>query len=303
MRKVVFIISLILCFLISFIVINFDNNEKTILENSINDQIIKTNALTMMYETDVGSGEYQVSTDNIWLGDEYIFNENLSKCENGGILTWDDNSKKVIMKTNTSDRCYIYFDKYNMPEVSSVTAMDTQSDSITISVVANGNDGDILSYHYSSNNGTSYVASENNTYTFIGLTAETTYNISVYVTDINGRKSKVYNIDAATKDVSYTFITSESLGEFAVNSGCRIYLNNEEINIGDTITYKIGDVLRYEQTYVNDHGNGLRIYDANGGIIKEIIGDIFTPSTVEEYILTGLEAEIVAYAAGLPVKT
>ena len=95
---------MILCFLISFIVINFDNNERTILENSINDQIIKTNALTMMYETDVGSGEYQVSTDSEWLGDEYIFNETLSKCENGGILSWNNDTHRIVMQTNSSDK-------------------------------------------------------------------------------------------------------------------------------------------------------------------------------------------------------
>ncbi len=115
MRKVVFIISLIFCFFIYLVVINLSNNKRDILENSTNNQIIKSDALTMMYETDVGSGEYQVSTDSEWLGDEYIFNETLSKCENGGTLSWNNDTQRIVMQTNSSDKCYIYFDKYNMP--------------------------------------------------------------------------------------------------------------------------------------------------------------------------------------------
>ena len=41
------------------------------------------------------------------------FNETLSKCENGGVLTWDDENKKVLLQTNSSDKCYVYFDKSN----------------------------------------------------------------------------------------------------------------------------------------------------------------------------------------------
>ena len=33
----------------------------------------------------------------MWPESGYIFNENLSKCENGGILTWDDENKKVFL--------------------------------------------------------------------------------------------------------------------------------------------------------------------------------------------------------------
>ena len=104
MKKIIFIISLIVCFFLYLVVINLSNNERDILENSTNDQIIKSNALTMMYETEVGSGEYQISNDNSWPGDEYIFNETLSKCENGSTLTWDDENKKVLMQANTSDK-------------------------------------------------------------------------------------------------------------------------------------------------------------------------------------------------------
>lgn len=89
----------------------FKYNNKTILVNGDNDYSINTNALTMMYETASGSGEYQVSSSSAWPQDGYIFNETLSSCENGSTLTWDEENKRVLMQANVSDKCYVYFDK------------------------------------------------------------------------------------------------------------------------------------------------------------------------------------------------
>ncbi len=112
-KNIAFILSSItLCLLILMSIVNLQNTDKNILENSKeSNKIVKNNTLTMMYETDYQSGEYQVSTDTTWPQEGYTFNEVLSKCENGGILTWDDNNKKVLLQTNTSDKCYVYFDK------------------------------------------------------------------------------------------------------------------------------------------------------------------------------------------------
>ena len=209
MRKVVFIISLIFCFFIYLVVINLSNNKRDILENSTNDQIIKSDALTMMYETDVGRGEYQVSTDSEWLGDEYIFNETLSKCENGGTLSWNNDTQRIVMQTNSSDKCYIYFDKYNMPQVTEVTATEVTSNSITVSVTASGGDGSIVSYHYSIDDG-EYISSNSNSYTFENLNAETSYDISVYVSDSNERDSNVYNVDVKTNSNLISFILKDN---------------------------------------------------------------------------------------------
>ena len=112
-KNIAFILSSItLCLLILMSIVNLQNTDKNILENSKeSNKIVKNNTLTMMYETDYQSGEYQVSSDTTWPQEGYTFNESLSKCENGGILTWDDNNKKVLLQTNTSDKCYVYFDK------------------------------------------------------------------------------------------------------------------------------------------------------------------------------------------------
>ena len=84
---------------------------KTVVLNKNNDTLVNSNTLTMMYETGPDTGEYQVSSDTSWPQEGYIFNERLSKCENGSTLTWDDENKKVLLQANVSDKCYVYFDK------------------------------------------------------------------------------------------------------------------------------------------------------------------------------------------------
>ena len=232
----------------------------------------------MMYETDVGSGEYQVSTDSEWLGDEYIFNETLSKCENGSTLSWNNDTQRIVMQTNSSDKCYIYFDKYNMPQVTEVTATEVTSDSITISVTASGGDGSIVSYHYSINN-EEYISSSNNSYTFENLDAGSNYDISIYVIDRNGRYSDIYNINISSNKNIITFrlfskhVTTLTLigtynadegmtWEEWVNSEYNIYgwfISNGTVFAGDSSTLVDVDssaVICNNCEYVTQSGNG-----------------------------------------------
>ena len=109
---ILIVIILILLAIISILIIN-NNTDKVVISSKIssNSDIINSNALTMMYETEYQSGEYQVSRDTTWPHDGYTFNVELSKCENSSKLLWDDENKRVLMEANTSDKCYVYFDK------------------------------------------------------------------------------------------------------------------------------------------------------------------------------------------------
>ena len=71
----------------------------------------KKELLSMMLETESGSGKYQETTANEWPTEGYVFNEAKSGCENGGTLSWDDENKNVIMEGNGADKCYVYFNK------------------------------------------------------------------------------------------------------------------------------------------------------------------------------------------------
>ena len=68
------------------------------------------NMLSMMLETEAESGNYEMTTRDSWPTSGYKFNSILSKCENGGEISWDDENKRVLMSGNASDKCYVYFD-------------------------------------------------------------------------------------------------------------------------------------------------------------------------------------------------
>ena len=69
-----------------------------------------SSGIAMMLETSAGSGNYEMTTRSEWPTEGYVFNANLSKCENGSKLSWDNENKKVLMSGNKSDKCYVYFD-------------------------------------------------------------------------------------------------------------------------------------------------------------------------------------------------
>ena len=83
--------------------------------NNKSEEISKTNQknklLTMNLEQTAGAGDYKTVTQSEWPTEGYKFNSELSKCENGSTLSWDDTKKVVIMQGNISDKCYVYFDK------------------------------------------------------------------------------------------------------------------------------------------------------------------------------------------------
>ena len=111
MLKKKYVSIIILQFVIVFtLVININDKNENMDNNS---EIVKKShdTISMMLETDPGSGNYELTTASSWPKEGYIFNSELSKCENGGELSWDDTNKKVLMSGNMSDKCYVYFDK------------------------------------------------------------------------------------------------------------------------------------------------------------------------------------------------
>ena len=63
-----------------------------------------------MIETGEASGQYEKSNNSLWPTGDYVFNAELSRCENGSTLNWIDAKKAVEYSGNLSDKCYIYFD-------------------------------------------------------------------------------------------------------------------------------------------------------------------------------------------------
>ena len=189
MKKINTLIMTLLIISNAYFMYNTYYLKKEVLSYKENIKINKNNMLSMMLETDTNSKTYIQSTDNKWPTNGYVFNEQMSKCEQGSILKWDDTNKKVIMEGNVSDKCYVFFDKYNPIRINSYT-ITPNGNKITISISATSGTGTITKYLYSKDNGVSYVQSANNTYTFTGLD-KGTYNIKAYVQDSNGKNSEI----------------------------------------------------------------------------------------------------------------
>ena len=175
-------VILVVAFIVSSSLTLFKSSDNEIVNNSKR-EVNNNNFLTFMIEQEDGS--YLESTSNTWPGEGYIFNENLSVCENGGELSWNEELGAVNLRTNIADRCFVYFDVYVSPEILEVTASNITSNSITLTVNAIEGTNAIQTYYYSINNG-SYTSSSSNNHTFSGLSVGSTYNIRVYVVDSNG---------------------------------------------------------------------------------------------------------------------
>ena len=107
-KNILFIVASLILMIVLTLYLNNDV-ENTIYESKTT-KLSTSDTLAMMYETEAGSGEYQIANDNTWPQEGYVFNAELSKCENGSTLYWDDETKSVMMEANVSDKCYVYFD-------------------------------------------------------------------------------------------------------------------------------------------------------------------------------------------------
>ena len=199
-NKISIFLSCVFIFLVA-ILFTFNNYyaSKEVIINEERSYLNTDNMMSMMYETASGSGEYMVASDNTWPQEGYVFNERLSGCENGGKLTWDDERKTVTLSTNVSDKCYLYFDKYNVATINSVTVSDSSSESITLTVNATAGQNAIEKYYYSVDD-SEYTETNSNVITINGLTSSTEYSISIYAVDSAGQKSNTYTMTASTSD-------------------------------------------------------------------------------------------------------
>ena len=89
---------------------NYFKTTNTYIDDSFNNQTKITKGISMNLEQTAGAGDYKTVTRSSWPTEGYKFNAELSRCENGSTLSWDDTKKAVIVSGNLSDKCYVYFD-------------------------------------------------------------------------------------------------------------------------------------------------------------------------------------------------
>ena len=238
MKKNHFIFSIItLVLLVVFITsFNYFKTTNTYVENNSNNQTKITKGISMNLEQTAGAGDYKQVTQSSWPTEGYKFNAELSRCENGSTLSWDDTKKAVIVSGNLSDKCYVYFDIYQptLAEYIKSQYTGTQGDNALYyhnSTLTNGA-GD-NSYRYAGANPNNFVCfgsdtspcPTDNLYRIIGVFGENYHGVT-------GKQ--------LVKLIKYDYMTTDELG-----------------TDGDySQTYK---EWRMDSTYKGTYGDGERI--------------------------------------------
>ena len=203
----------------------------------------KKDLMSLMLETEQGSGMYEASKTGEWPDGEYVFNKELSKCENGGELSWDNDKNQVVMVGNSSDKCYLYFNIDTSVTINSFTVTNTET-TITISMDAQSTNGAIAKYYYSIDDGENYVSSTSNTYTF-SITEIRTYKIKAYAEDgigrKSGKKSKEQVVTAKPTNPTMAFDSTYNVvisGSTSRNGNVEYYysLDNNSFTRGSSVT-------------------------------------------------------------------
>ena len=292
-RKILLISSMLLTFCLIIIIIiwyNKDNSNNIISNIKKEEPVINRNMITMMYETDAGSGEYIETKDNTWPESGYIFNEILSGCENGGELEYNSGNNTVNLLSNSSDRCYVYFDKYDGVWIDNVNITNVTGSSVTLDVSVTSENGSISKYYYALNDSEEYIESTTNPIVINDLNKLTEYKIKIYAIDSTNAKSNIYELTVSTTDESKPVINSVEVSNvttrgftLTVNATSKIeiskyyfMIDSENISaITDENTYNF-DNLKFNTLYYID----IYVKDINGKISTEYTLSVRTEDIV-----------------------
>ena len=236
----------------------FKSDDNVILsDNTKNKNLVNNSFITLMLEDE--SGNYVKSTSNTWPSGNYAFNESLSRCERGGELRWDREKGIVNLLSNKSDKCYVYFDLYNVVEISKVDATKT-TNSITVSVTTSGGENPVDKYYFSIDEGKTYQESSTPSYTFSNLTMNHEYTIQVYAKDMLGYVSN----EEVIKVITDNYINP------VVNSVTASNVSNNSITVSVSASGGTNSIARY-------------YYSSNGGTS-------YTNTTSNTYTFSNLSA-------------
>ena len=147
MKKKCIIFSIVTLVLLVSLVTSFNYFKTTnnYVEDKVNNQTKITKGISMNIEQTAGAGDYKTVTQSSWPTEGYKFNTELSRCENGSELSWDDTKKAVIVSGNLSDKCYVYFDLARFDET-----CDTSTLACHIAKQYTGTQGDNGIYYHNS---------------------------------------------------------------------------------------------------------------------------------------------------------
>ena len=242
MKKKYIILSIItLVLLIAFVTsFNYFKTTNTYIDDSVNNQTKITKGISMNLEQTAGAGDYKTVTRSSWPTEGYKFNTELSRCENGGEINWDDINKKVIVTGNVSDKCYVYFDIW----IPSIAAYCTSGTDLATCVKNFGDQGPSVSNIYIHNstltngagdNSYRYAGANPNNYVCFGSEATTCPDANLFrIIGVFGDQAKVIRAKSVGSKEWHT-----SNDNTWSSSSLNTYLNEEYLASLGTLADKI----------------------------------------------------------------
>ena len=225
----------------------------------------------MNLEQTAGAGDYKQVTQSNWPGDDYAFNAELSKCENGSTLSWDNTKNVVVFSGNVSDKCYVYFDKYVLPVINDVT-VEVAYTSVHVKVDASEGSNKIEGYYY-------YLGQRpvqlngNNEYTYTNLTlGNHPISIIIRVRDTKGKFSIAYEKKIILSDLTLiNYVKSQYTGTQGKNN---IYYHDSSLanGAGDN-SYRYAGASDSVNNYICLGSDATTCPDANLFRIIGVFGD------------------------------
>jgi len=211
MKKKYIIFSLVTLVLLVALITSFNyfKTTNTYIDDSVNNQTKITKGISMNLEQTAGAGDYKTVTRSSWPTEGYKFNTELSRCENGGEINWDDINKKVIVTGNVSDKCYVYFDIW----IPSIAAYCTSGTDLATCVKNFGDQGPSVSNIYIHNSALTNGAGDNS-YRYAGANPN---NFICFGSDATTCPTdNLYRIigviDGKVKLIKYDYMTMTELG-------------------------------------------------------------------------------------------
>ncbi len=232
---VVLLVTFVTCF-------NYFKTTNNYVEDNVNNQTKITKGISMNLEQTAGAGDYKTVTQSSWPTEGYKFNTELSRCENGSTLSWDDTKKAVIVSGNMSDKCYVYFDIW----ILSIAAFCTSGTDLATCVKNFGDQGASVSNIYIHDSSLTNGAGDNsyryagasdsvNNYICLGSDAATCPEANLFrIIGVFGGKTKVIrakSVGGQKWNTSYSNTWS--------SSSLNTYLNGEYLTSLGTIADKI----------------------------------------------------------------
>ena len=245
MKKKYIILSIItLVLLIAFVTsFNYFKTSNTYVENNSNNQTKITKGISMNLEQTAGAGDYKQVTQSSWPTEGYKFNAELSKCENGSTLSWDNTKNVVVFSGNVSDKCYVYFDIWIPPSIADYCSSGTD---LATCVKNFGNQGPDISNIYIHNSSLTNGAGDNsyryagasdsvNNYICLGSDATTCPDANLFrIIGVFGDKTKVIR----AKPVGYQKWDTNNSSTWS-SSSLNTYLNGTYLTSLGTLKNKI----------------------------------------------------------------